>query len=245
MRPLQMLCTVLAALGAVACDGSSPAPPAPSPQAASATPVLDSYRAVWTQIDRDKLALSLYFYPGRATIQIDASAPPNVRQDLIAFLASIQPQLKRVIELSAQPPEPFPPQPSENQVRTRDAHMDHPLAWMQNFARLLNADAMRCWESGDAAAAAARVIASIRLGEAMQSQTSEQVRTTGVGIMGQGLRLALALIEAGLASKLSPPALAELRAAANGFTIRQPYESSSLSAMANEQLQKLRQKLAN
>jgi hypothetical protein len=243
-----MLCTVLAALGAVACDGSSPAPPALStapPQTASTTPVLDSYRAVWTQIDRDKLVHTMYVYPGRATIQLDASAPPNTRQDLIAFLASIQPQLKRVIELSAQAPEPFPPQPSESQVRTRDAHMDHPLAWMQNFARLLNADAMRCWESGDAAAATQRVIASIRLGEAMQSQTSEQIRNSGVGIMGQGLRLALALLDAGLASKLSPPALAELRAAANSFTIRQPYESSSLSALASEQLQALRQKLAN
>ncbi len=234
------------------CDQSQPQTPATQPAAAqatqstptSATPILDAYRAVWRQIDRDKLMPLMFLYPARPSLQFDPSAPPNSRQDLIALLNSLQPQLKRIIELSAKSPEPFPPHPSESEVTARDAHMDHPMAWFQNFARLLNADAMRCNESGDAAATIPRVIASIRLGEAMQSQSDDLDRIAGVGIMGQGLKLANALLDAGLASKAGPAAIAELRTAASSFTIRDSQQANSLSGMINQDLQTLRQKLA-
>ena len=103
---------------------------------------------------------------------------------------------------------------------------------------------LRCWESGDAAATIPRIIASIRLGEAMQSQSDDLDRIAGVGIMGQGLKLADALLDAGLASKAGAAAIAELRTAANGFTIRESQQTTSLSGMVNQDLQTLRQKLA-
>jgi len=213
-RPVTILFSLLC-IAATGCKRETPVSPAPQTGATvNATPVIDGYRALWDQVDQQQLILTAHVYPNRAALEFDDMTPPGERERLVAFLLASQPVLQGVIEQSRLTPEPFPPEPSLDEGAGLNAHMQRPRAWFQNFARLLSADASRCWEAGDATGAAERVAATIRLGNAMCGQPDELNHLVGAGFVGSAAQKAVALFDAGLVQKATPDSLNELRDAA-------------------------------
>jgi hypothetical protein len=121
--------------------------------------------------------------------------------------------------------------------------MDYPRAWFQNFARILNADAMRCWESQDAAAAIERIVASLRLGQSVESQADEAHRNTGLGMIGQAVLLTLAQVEDGLLKKASAESVVDLRTAVAAVKLKPARDKNDLSTKVIVDLRRLQRQL--
>lgn len=239
MPRLLLLCLILLALPA--CDQS---PSGPNSNTASTTPaptpVLDQLRTLWDDLDRSKLEPLMFLYPTRAALEFDAAAPGESHTQLLASLANLQPTIKTLLTLSRQTPETFPPRtPSETDP---NAHMKHPIAWCQNFARILNADAGRCWEARDADNAAARLAAEIRIGNNLTRQPDNFAQTIGHGLTNTAIAKALAMSDQGFIKQLTKPALEDLKAAADAITLSE--ESQQLNPTLKPDLDTLRKRLS-
>lgn len=237
---LALLCGVLAILPPVL---AQPAPSTPAAQPSSSTSILDAYKKLWPKVRIGDHTLVLYMYPDRTKLDLDATAPPNAKAKLVAYLESMQPHIKALIELSKKDPEPFPPDPVLDPAKP-DAHMAHPRAWFQNFARLLHADAVRQWEAGDAQAAADRLAAIFRMGTSMQTQKSDMTQNAGLGTLGSSIRQTIKLVDAGLMTKLKPEAAAAFRASVEAIKpVKRTAGAPDLVDMVEKQLKTLRTKV--
>ena len=234
-----LLCLILLALPA--CDQSPPGSNSntSSSTPSAPTPVIDQLRSLWDNLDRSHLEPLMFLYPTRAALEFDAAAPAESHTQLIAALANLQPTIKTLLTLSRQTPETFPPHPGI--AGEPNAHMKHPIAWCQNFARILNADAGRCWEARDADNAAARLAAEIRIGTNLTRQPDTFAQTIGHGLIYTAIAKTLAMCDQGFIKQLTKPALEDLTAAAQAVTLSE--ESQQLNPTLKPDLDTLRKRL--
>lgn len=237
--PRQLLLFLVLLLPLPACDQSPSTPTTAASTAPAPTPVIDQLRTLWDDLDRSKLEPLMFLYPTRAALEFDTAAPAESHTQLLAALANLQPTIKTLLTLSRQTPETFPPHPGIG--GEPNAHMQHPVAWCQNFARILNADAGRCWEARDADNAAARLAAEIRIGTNLTRQPDTFAQTIGHGLIYTAIAKTLAMSDQGFIKQLTKPALEDLTAAAQAVTLSE--ESQQLNPTLKPDLETLRKRL--
>ena len=144
------------------------------------------------------------------------------KQDLTKYLAEIQPVIERLIRASSRSPEQFGPPPtiSDEQPNT---HMEYPRAWLQNFERLLSADASWKWENGDADAAADRIGAVFRFTQWLFAQKDDpNAPMNAVGIVIRNCKHLNAMLDDGMDKAMSGGAKSKLIAAMAGIDAKDP-----------------------
>lgn len=225
--------------------GCKPSRPAHTASGSAPKSVLDAYKEQWERTDVDRLMRTvIYLRPNTADLEVPES-PPGTLEETIAFLKTSQSVLDSVEALSRHTPEPFPPTAPLNE-KDPDAHMRHPRAWIQNFARMLSADAARLAATGkaeDTAKAAHRLAACVRLGNAMSRQAEQIQVMTGVGIVGQGAARAVALLEAGRFDGLAAEAKQDLRDAVAEVDFSATTGTPDFRNWVNENLARVRELL--
>lgn len=122
--------------------------------------------------------------PLETKLVLDESMPQfGTKEELTAYLEELEPTVLSLADIASRPTEQFGVPPEDND-EFPDAHMQYPRAWIQNFSRLLQADASWQWELGRADAAEKRITANLHLSRWLLEQKQDSWSpTTGVGIL--------------------------------------------------------------
>lgn len=144
------------------------------------------------------------------------------KQDLTKYLAEIQPTILEMIRVASRKPEQFGPPPPDSDEKP-DAHMEYPRAWLQNFERLLSADASWKWENGEADAAADRLAANFRYAQWFFAQEEDaNSPVLAVGLVTRNCKHLNAMLDDGMNSAMSSNARSKLLDAMAGIDAQDP-----------------------
>ncbi len=174
--------------------------PAEAPTA-SATPVLDKYRAL--AIRRQSLDnMALGFVDDAPRLRVLPNAGADITQArLNAAILEAGPIVLELIELSPLTIEPLPymieDDPALGQYNSR-----FPSSWFMIFCGLLQADAKRCWRDGDAPGAMERLHAALRISTQMQMQEQSFARLTGSAALEETFKTLVSMIDDGLEPRM-------------------------------------------
>lgn len=208
--------------------------PASTPPASS---VLTAYHNLYEELGEQVDIATALTYPHKPGLALDSDADHASREQLIQLLQRLQPQIARIQELSTQDPNPIPAEPEAL------APDNWPRAWLNRCASLIQADAGRLWDAGDADHSAKRVTTLIRLGSAMMRDSGELMQMWGLARAGAGAIPANAMLDAGLFERLTPESKADLLNAA--ASIRVTDEHKTRFAQLAPQTQTESEKLLN
>lgn len=242
---------MVSALFAASCGRSEPsrsAPKAPSKTAngTHSGSTVDELRTIWNSIDRKRLMPLMTVRPLEAKLVLDESMPQfGTKAELTLYLQELAPTIASIAEIAKRPTEQFG-EPPEISDESPDAHMQYPRAWIQNFSRLLQADAAWQWELGRADAAAERIAANLRLSRWLLEQKQDSWSpTTGIGMLTLQCRKIELLFDDGLGKKLSPSAVVDLHEALASFDGNDPANLlSEWTSRVEESMKWFRQELS-
>jgi hypothetical protein len=204
---LPRLVVTLLLIALAACGRSQPPPVA-------ASPVLSQYHAIYDEIGDDTVLLMAHLYPQKPGLELDDTAEAGTRERLIAALEGLQPQVSRIIELSAQPVGPFPPEPREL------GQPQWPRSWLTGCTELLQADSGRLWEAGRPDDAIVRLTAQIRIGNQMMQGSESLMQMWGLARVGTAAIRANAIIDAGGQDKVAGEHRTALAEAAQAVQVK-------------------------
>ncbi|MFO0859584.1 MAG: hypothetical protein U0570_03445 [Phycisphaerales bacterium] len=206
---------------------------------------MDQFKRIWDSIDRKRLMPLMIVRPNEATLVLDEAMPQfGTKAELTQYLQEMEPTIASIIALSKQPTEQFG-EPPETTDEAPDAHMQYPRAWLQNFVRMLQADAAWQWELGHADAAEERIAANLRLSRWLLEQKQDALSpTVGIGILAQECRRIELLFEDGFGKKLSAGATVDLHQVLESFDGNDPGNLlTGWAARAEQNVQWFRQQL--
>lgn len=169
---------------------------------------------IWKSLDRERMKPLVNVYPLEPKLKFgEDSLKFGSKQDLTKYLAEIQPTIEEMIRVAARIPEQFGPPPSDSD-ESPNAHMEYPRAWVQNFQRLLSADASWKWENAEADAAADRIGAVFRFSQWLFVQREDSnSRVMAVGLVVRNSKHLNAMLDDGMDKALSSDAKARLQSA--------------------------------
>ncbi|MEK6703122.1 MAG: hypothetical protein AABZ53_12725 [Planctomycetota bacterium] len=173
-------------------------------------PVTSKYGEIWDRMDRKAVQrFGFYIDPRAAGLALCTGAPAGEQRRLLTMLDRFAPDIEALLALSHKPFGEWPAMDSFDPMTGE--HLRHPRAWFQNFARLLSADAAARWDQSDFDGAARRIAATVRWGIAIGQQPDAVTQMVGEMLLGQAEARLAAMIEGGLAQRLSPSASDDLR----------------------------------
>lgn len=173
--------------------------PAEAPSA-SATPVLDKYRAL--AIRRQSLDnMALGFVDDAPRLRVLPNAGADITQArLDAAIREAGPIVLELIELSPLTIEPLPESIEDDPALEPYSRM--PSSWFRNFCQMLRTDAKRCWRDGDAPGAMERLHAALRISTQMQMQEQTFARLTGSAALEETFKTLVSMIDDGLEPRM-------------------------------------------
>lgn len=186
-------------------------------------PAIARLAQLWKDLDRSRLDPLLVVKPLEPTLVLDESTPGyGTEAELVATLVEFQPKIKQLIEVSALPIEQFGPAPDLNDENP-NAHMEYPRAWIQNYVRILSADASRLWEERQADDAVARHVAIFRFSSWLFAQRDDSLcRSTATGMVMLNCKKLIAKLDDGMDRAMSPAAVKMLDDAIAVFDSKDP-----------------------
>lgn len=213
---------------------------------ATERPAIEAMARLWKGLDRSRLDPLMIVKPMEPKLVVDESMPQfGTKAQLVATLVDLQPMIKQLIEVSALPIEQFGPAPDLNDENP-DAHMQYPCAWIQNYVRILSADASRLWEERQADDAVARHVAVFRFSSWLFAQRDDPLcRSTATGMVMLNCKKLIAKLNDGMDRSMSPAAIKALDDAVSGYDARDPGGLlSSWADSANDSVRWFRQELS-
>ena len=175
---------------------------------------IEELARIWKSLDRERMKPLVNVYPLEPKLKLgEDSLKFGNKEDLTRYLAEIQPTIVEMIHVAARIPEQFGPPPSDSDDNS-NAHMEHPRAWIQNFERLLSADASWKWENAEADAAADRIGAVFRFSQWLFVQREDSNSPVlAVGLFVRNSRHLNAMLDDGMEKALSSDAKSRLQSA--------------------------------
>lgn len=184
---------------------------------------IEEFGKIWKSLDRERMKPLVNVYPLEPKLKLgeDTLGFGN-KQDLTKYLDEIQPTIERIIRAAFRNPEQFGPPPVISDEQP-DAHMEYPRAWLQNFERLLSADASWKWENGDADAAADRIGAVFRFTQWLFAQRDDpNSPVNAVGLVIRNCKHLNAMLDDGMNKSMSGGAKAKLLETIAGIDTQDP-----------------------
>ncbi|MBX3388127.1 MAG: hypothetical protein KF691_01585 [Phycisphaeraceae bacterium] len=175
---------------------------------------IEELARIWKSLDRERMKPLVNVYPLEPKLKLgEDSLGFGNKQDLTKYLAEIQPTIEEMIRVAARIPEQFGSPPSDSD-ESPNAHMEYPRAWIQNFERLLSADASWKWENAEADAAADRIGAVFRFAQWLWVQREDSNSPViAVGLVVRNSKHLNAMLDDGMDKALSSDAKARLQSA--------------------------------
>jgi hypothetical protein len=152
--------------------------------------------------------------PCADAIEIDPTAGSKVTADQVrAMLRENKNMIERVVSTAKWLEGSIPPEPEYSTAQLgANAQLDSPQSRLLVSARdLLLADAIRCWETGDADGCGARLDASLRIARFMLSQSDQRTQFRGELALIPTIYELSARIRRGLLGRLSSSIRSDLR----------------------------------
>jgi hypothetical protein len=171
--------------------------PAEEPTA-SATPVLDKYKAL--AIRRRSLDMAVLGCVDDAPrLKVLPNAGADITQArLDAAILEAGPIVLELIELSPLTIEPVPYMIEDDPALEPYSRM--PSSWFRNFCQMLRTDAKRCWRDGDAPGAMERLHAALRISTQMQEQSI--TRHEGFAALEETFKILVSMMDDGMEPRM-------------------------------------------